>query len=120
MIDIMVIILNVFKEEEQQQQRCHQGLESIVWLNKENNLTKLVCFCPPSFYGNLCQYQHQRISITIQFLVSSDSIEIPIIVIISLIDDTDQRMIHSYEQITYLLKKYCQKNLIFIYYIPLD
>ncbi|UJR11756.1 hypothetical protein I4U23_015937 [Adineta vaga] len=107
-----LVIKNIYEEEDeqQQQQRCHRGLESQVWLDKANNLTKLVCFCPPSFYGNFCQYQNQRISITMQFLVSSDTIEIPIIIIISLIDDSDQRMIHSYEQITYLSKKYCQKK----------
>jgi hypothetical protein len=97
-------------KNEYYQPRCHRGLDLQVWLNKETNSTKKVCLYPPSFYGNSCQYQNERISITIQFLVSSDSIEIPIIAIISLIDNSTQRTIHSYEQITYLSKKYCQKK----------
>ena len=92
------------------QQRCHRGLDLQVWLDKEKNLTKNVCLCPPSYYGDICQYQNQRISLTLQFRVTSDSVQIPFIIIISLIDDTDERIIHSYEQFTYLSIKHCQRK----------
>ena len=76
---------------------CHRGFAA-----------KTICFCPPSFYGDRCQYQNQRISLTIQFRTSSNLWQIPFAIIISLIDDTDQRLIHSYEQLTYLPVRDCQ------------
>ena len=91
-------------------QRCHRGLDLIVFLDKKINLTTHVCLCPPSYYGSQCQYQNQRVSLTLQFRVSTDSIHIPFIIIISLIDNSQQRIIHSTEQITYLSRKHCQKK----------
>ncbi|CAF4232667.1 unnamed protein product, partial [Adineta steineri] len=43
------------------QQRCHRGLDVQIFLDKQKNLTKNVCLCPPSYYGDICQYQNQRI-----------------------------------------------------------
>ena len=81
-----------------------------IWLNKEKNLTRNVCFCPPSFYGDICQYQNQRVSVTIRFLTTSDSVQIPFVIIISLIDDSDQRIIHSYEKLIYVSKYHCTRK----------
>jgi hypothetical protein len=89
------------------QPRCHRGLDLQVWINKEKNLRTSTCLCPPSYYGDICQFQNQRVSITIQFRANSDSINIPFIIIVSLIDDSEERIIHSYEQFTYLPKKHC-------------
>ena len=92
------------------QQHCHRGFPLQIWLDKQKNLTKDVCLCPPSFYGNICQYQNQRLSITLQFRATSDSSQIPFIFIISLIDDSNERIIHSYELFNYLFTKYCQRK----------
>ncbi len=81
-----------------------------VWLNKEKNLTKNVCLCPPSFYGDTCQYQNQRVSLTVEFLTKSDSIGTPFIIIVSLIDNSEERIIHSYEQFTVLLNLHCHQK----------
>ncbi len=86
--------------------RCHRGLDLIVWL--KNNLTRQTCLCPSSYYGSQCQYQNERISLSIKFYALSNSLQIPFSIIISLIDDNDQRIIHSYEQITYLSIRHCQ------------
>jgi hypothetical protein len=91
-------------------QRCHRGIELQVWLDKEKNLTTNTCLCPPSYYGDTCQYQNQRVSLTIQFHVTSDSVQIPFIIIISLIDENNERIIHSSEQFTYLSVKHCQRK----------
>ncbi|CAF4660179.1 unnamed protein product [Rotaria sp. Silwood1] len=82
--------------------RCHRGFDLRVWLNNEKNLTTNTCFCPPSFYGNMCQYQNERMSLTIKFRALSDSWSTLFAIIISLIDDSEERLIHSYEQFIYL------------------
>ncbi|CAF1142600.1 unnamed protein product [Adineta ricciae] len=99
------------------QQRCHRGFPLQISFNKDTNLTRDVCLCPPSFYGNTCQYQNQRISITLQFRAPSNSSETPFLFVVSLIDDSDERLIHSFHQFTYLFAKNCQRkfNLYLLY-----
>ncbi|CAF2931593.1 unnamed protein product [Rotaria sp. Silwood2] len=87
---------------------CYRGFRLRLWLNKEENSTKNVCLCPPSYYGDQCQYENQRISLTIQFQAFSDSLSTLFAIIISLIDDSDERIIHSYEQLTYLSIRDCK------------
>jgi hypothetical protein len=82
----------------QHKSRCHHGI----------HLRNDVCLCPPSSYGSDCQYQNDRISLAIQFQALSDSRQTQFTIIILLIDDSDQRIIHSYEQINYFLLKNCQ------------
>ena len=65
----------------------------------------MTCLCPPSHYGDRCQYQNERVSLTIQFRAFSDSWQTPFIVILSL---TDERTIHSYEQLTYIPVPNCR------------
>ncbi len=89
-------------------QRCHRGLPLRVWLNSDENLTNTTCLCPPSFYGNLCQYQNQRVSLTIQFQTFSHLRRTLFALMIFLIDDSDERIIHSYQQITYLYLQHCR------------
>ena len=89
---------------------CHRGLDIDLWLDKQNNLSTNACFCPPSYYGDQCQYQSQRVSLTIKFQALAGSWQIPFAIVISLIDDTDQRLIHSYEQITYLSSRDCNRR----------
>ncbi|CAF2823515.1 unnamed protein product [Rotaria sp. Silwood2] len=92
----------------QHQQRCHRGLVLTVWLDYKRNLTTKTCLCPPSFYGDMCQYQNQRISLTLQFQAYSDSRQILFAVIVSLIDDSDERIIHSHQQFSYLYVRDCK------------
>ncbi|CAF3407239.1 unnamed protein product [Rotaria socialis] len=84
------------------EQRCHRGIELTVWLDDEKNLTTSTCLCPPSFYGDRCQYQNQRVSLTLTFAAFPDSWRIPFLFLIMLIDNTHERTIHTYEQLTYL------------------
>jgi hypothetical protein len=91
----------------QYQQFCHRGLPLRVWSNTDINSTTISCLCPPSFYGNMCQYQNQRVSLTMRLQVFSDSRRTLFTIIISLIDDSDERIIHSYQQITYLYTQHC-------------
>ncbi|CAF4126864.1 unnamed protein product, partial [Adineta steineri] len=92
----------------QQQQHCHRGLLLRVWLDYEKNLTTETCLCPPSFYGNMCQYQNQRISLTLQFQTYADSRQTLFAIVVLLIDDSDDRLIHSHHQFSYLYIRDCQ------------
>ncbi|CAF1467257.1 unnamed protein product, partial [Adineta steineri] len=92
------------------QYRCHRGLPLRIWQNREKNLTDITCLCPPSFYGNICQYQNQRVSLTMRFQAYSDSRRTLLALVITLIDNSDERIIHSHEQLTYLYVEDCQKK----------
>ena len=48
---------------------CHHGLLTHL---SENGITLLKCICPPSTYGHHCEYQNQRVSLTVQARSSSD------------------------------------------------
>jgi hypothetical protein len=93
------------------QQRCHRGLHLQVWLNKEKNITTSTCLCPPSFYGDICQFQNERVSITMRCRVTVDTVQTPLAIIISLIDNSEERIIHSYEQFTYVQTHHCDTKL---------
>ncbi|UJR34378.1 hypothetical protein I4U23_021786 [Adineta vaga] len=90
--------------------RCHRGLPLTIWLNSKTNLQKQTCLCPPSYYGNECQYQNDRISLTLQFQTYSDSRQTLFSIVILLIDNTTEQLIHSYQQFTYLYIRDCQRK----------
>ena len=96
------------EKSNQHQPRCHRGLDLRVWLNDEKNLTNYTCLCPPSYYGEQCQYQNQRIIFTIKFRALASSWRTLFAIIISLIDDSNEKTIHSYEQLTYVPVNHCQ------------
>ncbi|CAF4370898.1 unnamed protein product, partial [Rotaria sp. Silwood2] len=105
------------EKSHQHELRCHRGFDLQIWLNNEKNLTTNACLCPSSFYGDMCQYQNQRVSLTIKFRVLSDSWSTLFAIIISLIDDSEERIIHSYEQFTYLSIRDCKiKFNIYLHY----
>ena len=90
--------------------RCHHGVDLYVWLNNTEYPT---CLCSPNFYGNQCQYQNQRISLTVRFRSSSDSWQTLFAIVISLIDDGEEGTIHSYEQILFLTTEHCRTRFYF-------
>ncbi|CAF4110326.1 unnamed protein product [Adineta steineri] len=89
----------------QQQPYCHRGLNVLVWLN---NSTRITCFCPPSYYGNQCQYQNQRINVVTRLRALSESRQTLFAIVILLIDNSNQRIIHSSEQFTYISIRDCK------------
>jgi hypothetical protein len=46
--------------------RCNRGLDVVTWLGDETFINQ--CFCPPSYYGDLCEYQNQRVSLTLKLI----------------------------------------------------
>ncbi|UJR19665.1 hypothetical protein I4U23_022800, partial [Adineta vaga] len=98
----------VDNEIEYDQQRCHRGLPLRVWLDNKKTVFNETCLSPPSYYGNECQYQNQRISLTVQFRTYSNSRRTLFTILISLIDiDDEQRIVYSYQQHTYLYLYHC-------------
>ena len=104
---------------------CHRGLALRVWSDQHNNLssnnttTTTTCLCPPSLYGPRCQYQNQRVTLTLQFRALSDSWQTLFAILVLLIDHTHphQSIIESSQQLTYLPMRDCQTkfNLYLLY-----
>ncbi|CAF0915257.1 unnamed protein product [Adineta steineri] len=74
---------------------CHQGAEILIGKNERVN-----CLCSSHYYGNFCQYQNQRVTLTIRIRQENLEKFRVIGIVIRLADHTG--LIHSYEQITYI------------------
>ncbi|CAF2788390.1 unnamed protein product [Rotaria sp. Silwood2] len=97
--------------------RCHRGLSLQVLLDSDKNLTTLTCLCPPAYYGDRCQYQNQRVSLIMEINAPLKSRHTLFVLVITLIDDSIERIIHSYEQLSYLFirDRYAKFNLNLLY-----
>ncbi|CAF3857072.1 unnamed protein product, partial [Rotaria sordida] len=75
------------------------------------------CLCPPSYFGNRCQWQNQRISLTLQLAYRTVSYTIAVFQIIILLIDEQRQISSYYEQITYVPKRDCDTkfNLYILY-----
>lgn len=90
---------------------CNRGI--LVSVGKQTNEQ---CLCPPSYYGNRCQFQNQRVSLALQFSKECAPICHGVYGIVLILVDNDQD-IHSYEQLTYISTKNCSMkyNLYLLY-----
>ncbi|CAF4170454.1 unnamed protein product, partial [Adineta steineri] len=97
-----------------QSEICNSGLYVYHRLGIDNYSS--ICFCPPNYYGDRCQYQNQRVSLTLTLATVRQPI-IYAIVVTLIEDDNDRQEIHSYHQFTYEPLKYCGKfvNLYLLY-----
>ena len=78
---------------------CNPGIPVRHWLGGENISEK--CFCPPSHYGDRCQYQNQRVIFTVRPHAMSRTTVYAVIV--RLIEENkDYQQINSYHQYTLL------------------
>ena len=78
---------------------CNRGIP--VYMDPEKR--HMHCLCSKSYYGDRCQYQNQRVSLTVQFQKATTPTvwhEIFHIVVFLLSDD-DQQGIETYEQFNY-------------------
>lgn len=76
---------------------CHGGIP--IYVKNDNR-----CLCPPAFYGLRCEYQNQRVTITLQ--IGAVERRTPFILIIYLFDTTNH-IIDSYHYIRYLSIRDC-------------
>ncbi|CAF3969175.1 unnamed protein product [Rotaria sp. Silwood2] len=60
------------------------------------------CFCPPSSFGDQCQWQSQRVSLTLQFIFRSVKFGINVFQIILMLIDENGRIAPNIEQLTFI------------------
>ena len=67
------------------------------------------CLCPPNYFGDRCQWQSQRISLTLQIekIISIEQINWIFEIFIFLIDDHNQ-IIENHERVLFIPSKDCQ------------
>jgi hypothetical protein len=82
--------------------RCNRGIS--IQVRMDDKTVKPMCLCPPSYYGDECQFQNQRVSLTVQIRATSDWRSI-FILFITLIDN--ERNIQSHDHIEYLPIRDC-------------
>ena len=92
---------------------CHRGLPlRLVSATTHRNENTTICLCPPSLYGHFCQFQKQRIALTLQFHALSDSWQTLFAIAILLVHHdpsaTHSTHIHSSQQLTYLPMRDCK------------
>ncbi|CAF0858086.1 unnamed protein product [Adineta steineri] len=75
---------------------CNRGIAIL-----ERNVRR--CLCPPSYYGERCQYQSQRVSLS--FRITTLELRNIFNLVIMLVDNTS--LIHSHEQRTYVAARDC-------------
>ena len=99
-------IINIYDKENL---NCNRGIPIRIRKNDDddNNNYRLFCLCPPSYYGDQCQYQNERVSVTIQVRVISEWLSV-FTFIIKLIDDNG--IIESHDSIEYLRTRDCNKK----------
>ena len=103
-----MMMITRIQENKKQEYRwpwyCNRGIEMNLTSIDDNQT--MTCLCPASYYGHRCQYQSQRISLTLQLISIYRS---GIYRIISLlIDDNDEkRAIESYDQYLYFVQQSC-------------
>ena len=74
---------------------CHRGL-SIIF---RNGSEEQKCLCPPSYYGDRCQYQNERVSLTLRIETEGDW-RVIYTIVVTLVDEDG--MIQSHDQIYYI------------------
>ena len=82
---------------------CYRGI-AIQRLFSSQSL----CLCPPAYYGRRCEYQNQRVSLSVQIQVSSNWHSV-LIVIVTL-RDQEQNQIESFDKFNYLPLVDCRKK----------
>ncbi|UJR18331.1 hypothetical protein I4U23_005233 [Adineta vaga] len=98
-------INELFIENLTQFNKCNYGL----YVHYRHGVDDL-CFCSPNYYGDRCQYQNQRVSLTLVLATFHQPI-IYTIVVTLIEDDNDRQEIQSYHQFNYESGRFCGKPL---------
>ncbi|CAF4738784.1 unnamed protein product, partial [Rotaria sp. Silwood2] len=77
---------------------CYYGI--LILLNDANQTKK--CLCPPNYFGSRCQWQSQRVSLTLQFRTEVTVVSPIIFQLIIMLIDEQGKITPNHEQITYI------------------
>ncbi|CAF1244459.1 unnamed protein product [Adineta steineri] len=108
---------------------CNRGI--VIFEGKSYEKT---CLCPPNYYGDRCQWQNQRVSLTLQIRpLGSYEKKLSIYHIFIYLIDEQNGIIHNYEEIKYIQSIDCNtkynryllypdrpKNLNYTYSVRID
>ena len=87
---------------------CNRGLAVLI-------RQALSCLCPPSYYGDRCQYQNQRVSVTLQMVALSNWRDVWTVLIV-LIDE--ERTIEASDRVDYVAVADCRsKHFFYLLYL---
>ena len=91
---------------------CHRGIPVLINFNRT-----IKCFCLPNYFGEQCQWQNQRISLTIQFIWRSSTSKPVIFQAVIMLIDEDETIQSYSEQITYIPDRDCQTKFnVYLFY----
>lgn len=82
---------------------CHRGIPTAASYDQLNTIEKK-CFCPPSYFGDFCEYQNERVSLPMEIQVSSEW-KTFFTVVYLLINNHNE--IESYDQLHYISAAHC-------------
>ena len=97
---------NLSSKEKEMAWYCRRGITVRRLIDGRNN-SELVCLCPPAYYGPFCEYQNQRVSLSIQ--VKAFSYWYTVYIIVMTLRDDQQGLIESHAQFYYLSIHSCRK-----------
>jgi len=86
---------------------CNRGVMINRW-NESIKNSQLLCLCPPAYYGDRCEYENQRVSLSIRIQVLSDWRTL-FVIVITLRDD-EKGLIESFDHYNYLATHNCDKK----------
>ncbi|CAF0732950.1 unnamed protein product [Adineta steineri] len=91
---------------------CHRGIAVLYGINETRQ-----CLCPPNYFGARCQWQNQRISLTLQFQYRSTAFTTMMFQVIIMLIDENGQIAPNHEQITYIPARDCDTkfNIYLIY-----
>ena len=81
--------------------------------------TQIYCFCPPSYYGERCQYQSNRITIIIQVLTPT-VMERKVFKLLFYLNNDDTNQIVTDEQITHVPYRHLLNKHFVTLYLPMS
>ena len=81
---------------------CHRGILILYGANQTKK-----CLCPPSYFGSQCQWQTQRVSLTIQFVSPRMVFTIHAFQVIIMLINEQGQIVPNYEQINFIPVRDC-------------
>ena len=92
---------------------CNRGISVYVYGTQQQQEEQ--CLCPPSYYGDRCQRQNERVSLTVkirkenQYKTWSETFRFVVVLL------ADDGSIHSYDNFIYSIKSQCIFNIYLLY-----